>query len=108
MAGAQQEIDSSLSEQVAMSQMHLALGWKTGKLVARTSRGPVNTRRRPAPFPSLPILNTSAHLVPLGNRYLFRLADYVPSVDNTRDPTKNTQCDVDEEISGATALYRDR
>jgi hypothetical protein len=54
------------------------------------------------------ILNTSAHLVPLGNRDLFRLADYVPSVDNTRDPTKNTQCDVDEEISGATALYRDR
>jgi hypothetical protein len=29
-------------------------------------------------------------------------------VDNTRDPTKNTQCDVDEEVSGATALYRDR
>jgi hypothetical protein len=36
MAGAQQEIDPSLSEQVAVSQMHLALGWKTGELVAGT------------------------------------------------------------------------
>jgi hypothetical protein len=37
MAGAQQEVDSSsLSAQVAVSQMHLALDWKTGELVAGT------------------------------------------------------------------------
>jgi hypothetical protein len=38
---------------------------------------------------------------------LLRFADNVPSVNDTGDPTKDTQCNVDEEISGATAFHSD-
>jgi hypothetical protein len=38
---------------------------------------------------------------------LLCLTDNIPGVNNTRDPAENTQCDVDEEISRATALYGD-
>ena len=49
----------------------------------------------------------TAHSKSSSHSHLLRLTNYIPSVYHTGDPAQDAQCDVDEEVGGATALHGD-